>query len=86
METQKLIDFVRNNDFMYANGAGAMYANDDDTREDIAQYIMRAYLIRELTPDEVNDEYPEFIEEMENGCTICEAVIWNETQICIAVY
>lgn len=86
METKKLIDFVRDNDFMYANGAGAMYANDDETRENIAQYIMRAYQIRELTTEEVNDEYPEFIAEMEKGCTICEVVIWNETQICIAVY
>jgi uncharacterized membrane protein YkgB len=86
MEAKKLIEFVRNNDFMYANGAGAMFATDDETREYIAKEIERAYKIRELNQEEVEEEYSEFIGEIENGCTICEAIIWNESQICVAYY
>lgn len=88
MNTEKLVDFVLNNDFAYVAGAGLMYANDFETKNIIASTIQEdGTMILEVT-DLENEGCgcKELQEELNNGCMIYKVYKYNDMPMYIAVY
>lgn len=89
MEKRELINFVKNNDFAYVYGAGIMYANDIDTRNQIADIIGQdGVMIAIVSADDIYNEggCVELSAEIDNGCTIIRAWQYNSEPLYIAYY
>ena len=88
MEKEDLIYFVRNNDFAFVYGAGIAFANDEESREDIASVIEQdGKMIEEV--EDIESEgcgCGELREEVSNGCTIYKVWNFNQEPLYIAYY
>ena len=89
MEKKELINFVKNNDFAYVYGAGIMYANDIDTRNQIADFIGKdSVMLAIVSADDIYNEggCVELSAEIDNGCSIIVARQYNSEPLYIAYY
>lgn len=88
MNTEKLVDFVLNNDFAYVAGAGLMYANDFETKNIIASTIQEDGTMILDVADLENEGCgcKELQEELNNGCMIYKVYKYNDMPMYIAVY
>lgn len=80
---EALVEFVLNNDFAFVYGAGYMTANDQETRENIAEFINQDGKVIEEVEE---TRAAELLDEKKNGCTIYKIYSYNEEAMYIAYY
>lgn len=88
MNSKQLLQFVENNDFAFVYGAGLMYANDTDTRNQIAEIINKDGTIIQEVQNILNEGCgaDELLEELSNGAKVYKVYKSNEEPLYIAVY
>lgn len=83
---EALVEFVLENDFAFVYGAGYMTANDQETRENIANFIHQDGKVIEEVEELEGTRAAELLDEKKTGCTIYKVYSYNEEAMYIAYY